>query len=182
MDEWKSNYRISLHRIFEIIVDFKSGVWVTEHLLLKLKSPSWRTLSADSIPHWATPEFSVPTPTPDHTHHCSHFPQLFCHHSNQDGCLPAVVQNQRMSEFPKNLTAGCVRVHSGQMMVSLEGALAKSRASSPPFSSPNTGTHHSWFVLARGHILFTSSTLKQLHLWVFPPLLCCFLSITSRND
>lgn len=42
----------------------------------------------------------------------------------------------------------------------------------PPHTHTSTETHSSWFVLERGHILLTSSTLKQLHLWVFPPLLC----------
>lgn len=72
-------------------------------------------------------------------------------------------------------------VCEGQMIVSFAGISARSMYHLP-FSSPYTHTRHSWFVLERGHILFTSSTLKQLHLWVFPPLLCCFLSITSRND
>lgn len=63
------------------------------------------------------------------------------------------------------------------------GNLPKTVSSPPePPVPPSTGTHSSWFVLERGHILLTSSTLKQLHLWVFPPLLCLFLFLTSRND
>lgn len=76
---------------------------------------------------------------------------------------------------------GRVSVSGGRMM-SLGGNLPKT-VSHPPLLRPSsTGTHSSWFVLERGHILLTSSSPKQLRLWVFPPLLCCVLFPSSRND
>lgn len=62
-----------------------------------------------------------------------------------------------MSGWLNSLTAGCVLVCEGQMIVSFIGISARLMYHLP-FSSPYTLTHHSWFVLREG-----SHTLHLLH-------------------
>lgn len=70
-----------------------------------------------------------------------------------------------------------------KLMVSLWAVSAKLWVSSlPEFPLFSLHTHHSWFVLERGHTVFTSSTLQQLPLWVFPLLLCCLLLVHNLQE
>ena len=149
--------------------------------MTQLASPTDSTLQCAS-------EFNPPHPLKGYSsnfsvssHLCFHFPQLFSVNRHGDRHHIVPLQTQKMSERLAFLTAGCVLVCERQMIVSFGGISARFMYHLP-FGSSFTHFHHSWFVLEKGHILFTSSTLKQLHLWVFPPLLCSFLSKTSRND
>lgn len=82
-------------------------------------------------------------------------------------------------QVTKSYSAGCVPLHQGQMIVSFVSISAKSLCC-PPHTHTHTPTasvphlfsytHHSWFVLDRGHILFTSSTLNGCSLY------CCAAS------